>query len=427
MKKLLSITLALACLFAHAKEKVNMDLVRADYYFTHMAFYKAIPYYEKIATENGNVQVYSRLGDCYRLTGNAESAAAWYRKALDNSKYGEIILLRYGQMLMQLQQYDSATRWLKQYQEINPNEVRVANLIAGCKSAPGRLKAVKGEPILLPFNTDKSEFGPTLWKDHLVFCADTAIGVTKKPSRWSGASFFNIYAVECDGNGSCGDEFHTVGNSKDIDIRWHDGPACFNAAGDTMYFTRTRYNSKFFNKGTLPNKDSTVVLEMMIATELSADNKFSRVKPFKFNNRNFSVAHPAISPDGNMLVFTSNMHGAGSDLYVCRRNRAGKWLKPENLGKNFNTEGEEVFPHFADDSTLFFSSDGHEGLGGLDIYVSHYNKTLNLFSSPENVGAPINSSYDDMSMALPPDGSGGYFSSNRPSEKGGDNIWFYRK
>ncbi|MBX2905663.1 MAG: PD40 domain-containing protein [Taibaiella sp.] len=428
MKKVFSIALLIfAFAGAYAREKANMDQIRADYYFTHMAFSKAIPYYEKLAADSGNVQTFSRLGDCYRLTGNAQQAAEWYKKALSYAKYGEIILLRYGQMLMQLQQYDSAAKWLRQYQETNPTEVRVANLIAACKSAPERIKTAKGTPQLLPFNTDRSEFGPTLWNGQLVFCADTAININKKKSDWLGGAYYNIYSVSCDANGNCGDEFNTLGTSKDMNIRWHDGPASFNAAGDTMYFTRTRYSSKFFDRGSLPNKDSTVVLEMMMATDLESDNKFHRVRPFRFNNRNFSVAHPTISPDGNTLVFTSTMRGSGSDLYLCRRNKLGKWLKPQNLGKNVNTEGEEVFPHFINDSTLLFASDGHEGLGGLDIYISHLDKETSTFQKPQNLGAPFNSSYDDMSMAIFPDLSGGYFSSNRPAETAGDNIWFFRR
>jgi len=413
---------------AGAKDKDDMDRIRADYYFAHYAFHNAIVYYEKIAATDGNVQVYARLGDCYRLTGDIESAAKWYKKTLEMSKYGELTLLRYGQMLMMLQQYEEAAKWLKQYLDINPDDVRTRNMIAGCKSAPERLKqASKGTPVLLPFNTDRSEIAPTLWNGNLVFTADTAVKLNKKSSSWSGGSYYNIYAISCDMAGNCGDEYMTLGTSKDVSIAWHNGPCTFNAAGDTMFFTRTRYNSKFFNRGAKPNKDSTVVLETMIATDLDGNMKFRKVKPFRFNSKNFTIAHPSLNPSGTTLVFTSTMNGGGSDLYLCNRNKKGKWLKPQNLGKNLNTEGEELFPYFINDSTLYFASDGHEGLGGLDIYVSHWDKATHTFLPPTNVGAPINSSYDDMSMALFPDGSGGYFSSNRPAEKGSDNIYFYKK
>src|ERR1043165_2769972 len=97
------LTFCFSCASLLAKE--NMDMVRGNYYYSHLAFYKAIPYYEKIAAEGG-IQVFSRLGDCYRLTGNIENAATWYKKAIDTGRYTDIILLKYGQVLMGLMQYE---------------------------------------------------------------------------------------------------------------------------------------------------------------------------------------------------------------------------------------------------------------------------------------------------------------------------------
>ncbi len=429
MKKTIALLLLFLLPQVSVAGKESMDLVKANYHYAHLAFYKAIPYFEKIAAQEGNAQVFARLGDCYRLTGNIEKSAEWYEKATSMSKYGDVVMLKYGQVLMELMRYDEAAKWLTKYQEGNMKDVRVANLIAGCKSAPGRIKsASKGSPILLEFNSDHSEFGPVLWNGHLVFAADTAIKMNKKKSKWTGNSCYSIYAVSCDGAGNCGDEYITLGTSRSMNIEWHDGPCTFSSGGDTMYFTRTRYNEHFFSKGSVANKDSIVVLEVMMATEFDeADMKFRKTKPFTFNNRNSSVYHPAMAPGGGFMVFSSSVEGNGSDLYLCRRNKSGKWLKPQNLGPVVNTEGEEVFPYLVNDSTLYFASDGHEGLGGLDIYVSHWDKVKNSFSTPVNIGAPVNSSYDDMSMALFPDGSGGYFSSNRPAAKGSDNIYFYKK
>ncbi len=419
--------LLLPCNQLCAKE--NLDLVKGNYYYAHLAFYDAIPYYERVAVSGGNIQVFSRLGDCYRLTGNMENAAKWYKNAIDTGRYTDIVLLRYGQMLMGLAQYEEAAKWLMKYQKNHLNDRRVANLIAGCWSAPEILKKpVKGNVVLLEFNTDHSEFAPTMWNGNLVFSADTAVNLNKKRNKWTGNSYYNIYAMPCDGSGNCDGDYIPLGTSKNVNIRWHDGPCTFNAGGDTMYFTRTRYNDKFYNRGSIANKDSIVVLETMIATEFDeATLKFNKVSPFVFNSTRYSVAHPTISPNGSMLIFSSTMLGSGPDIYMCFKNKIGKWLRPQKLDSTINTEGDEVFPFFADDSTLFFASDGHEGLGGLDIYVSHWDKVTHTFTHPTNVGAPINSSYDDISMALFSDGTGGYFSSNRPAEKKSDNIYFYKK
>lgn len=411
---------------AYARD--NMDMIRADYYFTHLAFYKAIPYYEKLAENGGTAYLYSRLGDCYRLTGDIVKAEDYYHKVIGMKKVTDPLRLKYGKVLMQLQQYDSASRWLKEFAATNPRDRRAANLVEGCKIAPGMLKAPnKGTPAFLDVNTDHSEFGPSFWNGNLVFASDTAVGISKRQSAWSGNACYNLYAIPCDGSGNCGSDVVTVGTAGKVNIEWHNGPATFNATGDTMYFTRTRYNEKFFARGAVPNKDSVVVLEIMMATEYDdATQRFTKVKPMAFNRQSHSVAHPTISADGNTMIFSSTASGNGSDMYMSHRNKKGKWMKPVNLGVNVNTEGEEVFPYLVNDTTLIFASDGHPGMGGLDIYVSHWDREKKVFLPPVNFGAPVNSSYDDISMALSVEGSG-YFSSNRPAAMGSDNLYYYKK
>ncbi len=410
-----------------SRAKDDMDRIKADYYYEHLAFYKAIPYYEKLALAGDNPHVYARLADCYRLTGDLLKADEYFRKLLDMHRGSDASKLKYARVLMQLMRYEEADTLLKEYQLTNPRDRRIANMIEGCRTAPDKLKAsYKGKPVFLALNTDRSEFAPTLWNGNLVFTADTAIAMNKRTSGWTGSSCYNIYTVPCYEAGNCGTDYATLGTPGKVNIEWHNGPAAFNPTGDTMYFTRTRYNNKFFSRGAVPNKDSIVFLEIMIATDYDdATMKFNKVKPFAFNSSSHSVAYPTISNSNNLMVFCSNSHGSGTDLYMCRRNKAGKWMRPQSLGPNVNTDGEEVFPFLANDSTLFFASDGHPGLGGLDIYRSSWDKGKGVFLPPVHLGIPVNSSYDDISMALTPDGTG-YFSSNRPAEAGGDNIYYYK-
>jgi outer membrane protein OmpA-like peptidoglycan-associated protein len=117
----------------------------------------------------------------------------------------------------------------------------------------------------------------------------------------------------------------------------------------------------------------------------------------------------------------------GCDLFYCRKTSSGTWSKPENIGRTINTEGDELFPYFADNNTLYFSSDGHEGYGGLDVYVSKWNERARAFGTPENLGLPVNSAYDDISLAMYADRRSSYFSSNRPGLKSGDNIYFFKR
>jgi len=416
------------CSYAQAKE--NKDLVKANFYYTHCVYYKAIPYFEKIAGQLNDPVIYTELGDCYSVTNDFQKATDAYAKAVSMPACNKAVVLRYAQLLMQLMQYEEAAKWLKVYQSNYPNDKRVANLITGCSNAKKIVDAIpEGITTLLPFNTNGSEFAPTMWKGKLVFACDTDMDVKKKTDYWTGRSYYNMFSIPCDDKGQCGDGFDKINGAKGVNIKYHDGPCTFSADGKQMYFTRSRSVNNFFGNKSVSNKDSTVVLEIMIVTDFdTADKKFKTITPFQYNDEAYAVQHPAVSPNGKVFVFSSTMPKGvgGSDLYMCKKTGT-TWSKPQNLGNVINTEGEEVFPYWADNNTLFFSSDGHEGLGGLDIYKSQWDEKNNTFSVPENIGTPINSSYDDISLALYADGRNTYFSSNRPAAKGGDNVYFYKK
>ncbi|MCD6013317.1 MAG: ompA [Flavipsychrobacter sp.] len=428
LPKLLFVVLVFFVCNASAKD--NKDLIRAQYYYTHCAYNDAIPYYEKVAADVNTSAIYAELGDCYYITNNFSKASESYNKAVNTVGCSAAVTLRYAQLLMQLMQYDEAQKWLMKYQETYKNDKRVANLIAGCNTARQTPDAIPpGAVALLPFNTDGSDFAPALWKGRLVFASDTAIDTKKKKDYWTGRSYYNIYFANCD-KGNCTPELQKLSETKKANIKYHDGPATFSADGKQMYFTRTKYNDNFFAKKTDPGKDSFVLLEVMIASDYdTATKQFKTITPFQHNSDDHSVAHPALSPNGKLLAFTSNMKKGqgGSDIYICKKMGGGSWSKPQNVGNLVNTEGEELFPYWADNETLYFSSDGHEGIGGLDIYKCKWDEKSNTFSAVENVGTPVNSSYDDISLAMFADGKSAYLSSNRPAVKGGDNIYYYRK
>jgi len=414
--------------FADAKE--NKDLMKASYYYNHFAYAEAIPFYEKVAGEMNDPVIFSQLADCYSVTNNLQKSAEAYAKAVALPGCSSVVVMRYAQLLMQLTRYDEAAKQLNEYLKTNKTDLRAANMLAGCNSAQGSMSAIpQGVTTLLPFNSDGSEFAPTLWKGKLVFASDTAIDLKKKTDLWTGRSYYNIYSIACDNKGNCGNELNKLTETKKMNTAYHDGPCTFSGDGKLMYYTRSRSKDNFLSKKSISNKDSVVLLEIMIASDYdTTTRKFKTITPFEYNSEEYSVAHPAVSPNGKLLSFSSTKPKGqgGSDLYICRNVR-GNWAKPVSAGNAINTEGEEVFPYWADDSTLFFSSDGHEGLGGLDIYKSIWHDNTGTFSQPENIGTPVNSSYDDISLALFADSRSTYFSSNRPSAKGSDNIYFYKK
>lgn len=432
MKSLLLLAFLLCYYDSYVVARENKDLLKAKFYYSHFAYYDAIPYFEKVADSLRDPVVFAQLGDCYRATGRLPQAATSYGKSVSTMGYDKAVLLKYGQVLMQLMRYKEAEQQLNSYLAGNPTDRRAANLVAGCKSAPELLvqTTAAGRAKLLDISTDGTEFAPTMWKGRLVFTSDTVTEVKKRTDRWTGNAYYNIYSVNSDSNGHAGENFDKVAKTKELNIRYHTGPCTFSGDGKQMYFTRSRFNDNFLRKGAETNKDSIVVLEIMVASDYDEkERKFKDIEPFQYNNKSYSVAHPAVSPNGQLLVFSSTMPkgSGGSDLYICRKTGDDTWSAPQTVGTEINTEGEEVFPFWINDSSLSFSSDGHSGLGGLDIYRTVWNTQLGAFSSPENVGSPLNSSYDDVSLAMRADNDKIYFSSNRPAAKNGDNLYFYKK
>lgn len=431
MKKFLFICLSIGTLCVSGlSAKTSQDLMKANYLFRQLAFHEAIPYYEKVAPTTSNPQVLSELADCYRYTKDMTQAASWYGKAVAMKDCEDIVKLHYGQTLMVLQKYGEASHWLKEYQKSAPNEKRVSNLIRSCETAPAMLEDMpSGNAVFLSFNTDGSDFGPSLRKGELIFTSDTLIRSAEERSKksvdeWSGHNYYNMYRVSCYGNGNCSNVIKKVADG--INTKFHDGPSVFTSDGNTMYFTRTNFNEQFLSKGSVPDPNGTVHLQIMVANGFDqAAGTFKNISSFPYNSKKYSTAHPAISPSGKTLVFASDMPGGkgGNDLYICKMGNDGKWSEPSNLGQ-LNTEGDEMFPTLADDQTLYFSSDGLVGLGGLDLYSSKWDASASNFTNPEHMSAPLNSSYDDMSLTLMDKEKRGYFASNRPADKKGDNIYF---
>jgi outer membrane protein OmpA-like peptidoglycan-associated protein len=413
-----------------ASEAKERELMKADFYYSHFRFKEAIPNYEKVADELNDPNVYAELGDCYRYIGDFTHAKPWYDKAIALPDCNDTIKLHYGQLLMILKKYQDALKIFKDIQANSTSDRRLANLITACNTADSVWNSKpKGDISFMNFNTNNSEFAPTFWKDKLVFTADYEVMPDKKANKIVTGIASNIYFVSCDKDGTCGKEMKKI-TLPNEDKKTQVGPATFSPDGKKMYVSRTKNDDKYYSKESVKSRGVVVPLEVLVASDFDTNgNKFNKVVPFQFNTKKYSVAHPTVSPDENMLVFSSDMPGGsgGSDLYYCLRKDDEEWTEPESLGEIVNTEGEEVFPFFADNETLYFSSNGLVGLGGLDIYYTKWNFKSKTFSKPVNVGIPINSSYDDISLALFPDGRSSYFSSNRPALKKGDNVFFFNR
>ena len=423
----LALFLLVVCFGSHAQ--ISRELLIADYLYNHYAFNEAIEHYEKITNDVNDPATLGKLGDCYRLTKNLERAADWYKEAYQKPGCPNYVKLHYAQTLMTLGRYQEALPLFIDYQEHSKPEKRIANMIASCEKNGEVGQAIpNGTIIIQKFNTDGMEFGPAIRKGQLVFTTDTVLsGTADKTDKWTGNSFFQMYKVDCEENGTCDHEIEKI--SKKVNTKYHDGPCSFTKDGGTMYFTRTNHTTQLFNSGPVADPNDVVHLQIMVANGYdSIKQDYKKVKRFHYNSHSHSTAHPAIDETGNWLVFTTDIPGGegGTDLYMTFRDEKGKWSKPKNLGKTINTEGDELFPYISGDSMLYFTSNGHIGLGGLDVYKAKWDKTTETFSEPVNLGKPVNSSYDDMSFVIQ-DFQNAFFASNRPSDKKGDNIYSFHK
>jgi len=434
MKQLIFIILFLfsPCIMLPVSAKEDKDQMKANYYYAHYAYNQAIPFFEKLGESATTPGVFEKLGDCYRLTGHLDKAAEVYAKATSMDGYNDNTVLNYGLVLMRLAQYDEAAVQFRKYAEKHPTDTRTMALVKSCHSAAERARTEfpSGVTWFAPFNSDGSEFAPTLWKGNLVFTSDSIVDTRKGTDKWSGNAYYGIYSIPCTGPGNYGTEITKISGPKELNIKYHTGPCTFTADGKQMYYTRSKYSCGLLSNKAVGSKDSTVLLEIMIASDYDeAEKRFKVLTPFQHNSNSYSVAHPALSPNGHQLIFSSDMpHGSGGrDLYLCTSADGKTWARPLHLDSVINTEGDEVFPWWGDDTTLYFSSDGHEGMGGLDIYRTHYNGSNSTWSLPENMPLPLNSSYDEISLSMTANGGSGYFSSNRPAAKGGDNIYYYKR
>jgi outer membrane protein OmpA-like peptidoglycan-associated protein len=209
--------------------------------------------------------------------------------------------------------------------------------------------------------------------------------------------------------------------SRTINTKYHEGPMTFFKGEQKIVFTRNNYN-----KGR--SRESTEgVNKLKLYTADLQKNSWTNIKELPFNSNEFSCGHPALSADNKLLYFVSDMPGGygGTDLYVVEV-RDGSWGTPVNLGKEINTEGNEMFPYIDESGHLYFSSDGHEGIGGLDIFYAEMKDGLPTHGV-ENLGSPINSEKDDFGFICTKDRLDGYFSSNRKRGVSDDNIYYFKR
>lgn len=410
--KVLFITLAFVSAFAFSQKKL------ADKFFENYAYVKASELYE-IVVEKGDSSkhVLTRLGDCYWNNSKSKEAAYWYKKALDNNpKLSEEYLYKYIQTQLSLGNVDEAEKWIAVFKEktsdkenpfSNVDHLTIYNDLASTEK-------VFVEVTNMDFNSPYSDFGSYVNNGKFYF-ASTRKSDTKKVYKWNEEPYLDIYEASISNDSVSGS---TLLVSENINTPYHEATIAITNDGKTLYFTRDNLNKR---EKLNPDKEGTTHLKLYKAT--LEGNTWKNIEELPFNSELFSTGHPALSPDNKKLFFVSDREGGlgQTDIYYVDIHEDGTYSSPKNMA-SVNTVGREMFPFVSKDSTFYFSSDGFINLGLLDIYKSDVLKTEN--AEPENLGAPINSGYDDFAF-FTEDNVTGFFSSNREDGKGNDDIYKY--
>ncbi|HEX8548401.1 MAG TPA: OmpA family protein [Cytophagaceae bacterium] len=406
--------------------------LKADKEYLKFNYALAIQHYlEHIEDKDLTVDVAENLADCYRLTSQSEKAEEWYGKVLAFNSYKPIDILHYAEALRNNGNYMEARNQFIAYGQKVPEEKEKATKMAeACDMALDWMANAEQVNLLntKTLNTTYSEFSPYIYKERYFFTSDRKIEgeeySEKEHYGWTGNPYLRIFETTRDSNFQW---LTAKALDPEINTEYHNGPISISPDGKHLFLTRTN-KAKNLKKVT-GSKDKAVGfinrLEIFYATWNGT--KWTSLQPFPYNNiKDYSVGHPAFSSDGKTLYFVSDMPGGfgESDLYYSERQTDSTWGKPVNLGAKINTSGKEVFPYVSEDK-LYFSSNGHPGMGGLDLFSA--NGSRGTWSNVVNLKYPMNSSKDDFGLSLDTTGKAGLYSSNREGGVGGDDIYSFKQ
>lgn len=392
---------------------------KANMKYHDLAYSQAIPIYKKVlAKDSTNFDAWSKFGDCYKANNQTLLAEECYAKVAQSPNSKNIIKLNYAEMLMGNQKYQEALNWMTLYSKNEAEDQRAKDRLAGLNHIESFFTEKDNYKIKkLNINTSEADFGPAFYKEGIVFTSSGYDSKSKTGKHsWTGKKYYSLfYAIGKDTTFKAPVTF-----LEGIEGKYNNSSLCFNRQGTEMILTRNSTDKK--NR----ERDEGLVFKLKLYFSNLVNGKWSEVVPFQYNSDEYSCAHAALNKDGSKLYFSSDMPGTygGMDLWVSNRTSNG-WDIPKNLGSTINTLGNEVFPSVADNGTVYFSSNGHEGIGGLDLYSTI--DSAQGFSRPINLGAPFNSSDDDFGLIYDSTQTKGYFSSNRTHQGYNDDIFCIQK
>jgi len=399
----------------------------ADEAFSKQQYSLAIDKYKKAYTkvkknkEEKN-RITAQLAECYRLTGNYKRASASYKRLIKNEfdKKNPEILLHYANMLKITGKYEEAIVQFNSYAERVPEDSRgrkgaeTTALIEEWIANPSKYEVTNIKKI----NSREADFAPAYTTDNyneIVFTSTREGATGKETDKWTDQNFSDLFIAKVDRKEEWSEPV-LFDATENINTNANEGASVFNSKFNTIYFTRC------------PN-DQQKESGCQIYKAKRTGRTWSEPDMVDISGIDTlsTVGQPSISESELIIYFAANRRNGlgGKDIWVAFRDSKSEGFKrPMNLGDVINTPGDEMFPFLRNDTTLFFASDGHGGMGGLDIFVTTIDTSGN-WGEPRNLKYPINSTSDDFGIVFHPTDEYGFLSSNRKGSRGMEDIWYF--
>ena len=423
MKKIISIFIITLLSSASLTAQSN-ETKRADKHFNKYEFVEAATDYLKLVTDSkADTYVYSQLAECYYNVFNTVEAEKWYAKALETASDPEMVY-NYSQMLKANGKYEESNAQLDAFASMRPADHRATAFRENPNYLPKILeKGKKFNVQNLGINSEVSDFGGTIKNGKLYITSARNDRDSKKTYGWNEEPFLDIYTSNINDEG----EFQTPFIiEKNINTKYHEGIVSFSPDGNTMYFSRESFYEKIYERDPSTKYKISV---LNLYKSVNQEGQWSEAEALSLNGDNYSVKNPSVSSDGATLYFASDKIGGygNFDIYSAPIDENGSVGEATNMGQKLNTEGQEMFPFISSNNTLYFSSNGHLGLGGLDVFFS---KIVDGKVGPvRNIGIPINGNADDFAFSINEENEEGFVSSNRlvDGENMSDDIYAIKK
>ncbi|MCR9287152.1 MAG: tetratricopeptide repeat protein [Bacteroidetes bacterium] len=392
----------------------NKLLQKANRLYKADQFSEAAKLFEEALKEKNNLATRTKLAYCYRMNNRLDTAEVLYAQIVQNDKAKARTYFYYGETLMGNGKYDEAKKWFQKYIRLEPEDEKGSMMVEACE----RVKLIR--PYFpdvrvweFPQNSEADDSNPVFFGNSVVFSSDRNPGIKlmKRKSGWTGRDYINLFVSEYY-NDTLFSEPKSF-SAKLNQMFKNTGNPAFSKDENTIFFSQN--GSEESRKG---------IFNMQLYTAKSnGTDKWKSPEKLPFCSTQYNYMHPSISPDGKWLFFVSDKPGGegGADIWYSEKTKNG-WGKIQNLGKQINTPSHEGFPFFDNQGRLFFCSKGHAGFGGFDIFVTK--RTANdEWGKPVNLGLPINSSFDDISIFLSKNNRNGAFTSSRSG--GDDDIFLF--